>query len=451
MRQRLIATVLSIALIIISVSMVPTAQADNLAPCRIKASERQTLSLGFPVRDERLAKVSKPKILVVPFQLKDNPDFKFTDAMKKDYLYAEEYLSFLSGNVSTVEFVFADTIKTDFTNLTMETLKVNQHTGNSKRDESISTWGFVRKMVTDYDSQLDFSGISGVILHGSSTSSNSFIAEAMTYRKDLQDFYYRPLVTNEGPIMNAVLFDKAETSKTIAHEVLHLYGLTDLYGSATAPGRLSLMAGDQLSLLTYEKWILGWLPDAAVQCLATLPDNRIQRLTLDLKKEGQVFISRTAKGTILMVETSTFKKRLYLAFYSLDNEMRPPISLFANSVNGLGREGLPLESFVAIGVELEGPEVSLLVSNIQNSTLTVDLIPASMKGSLEQSELKSTSQLNLKAAIAASEAKTTEPAPAKVDEVKPAAKKVTINCQKGKKIIKVTSVNPKCPAGYRKK
>ena len=273
----------------------------------------------------------------------------------------------------------------------------------------------------------------------------------MTYRKDLQDPYYRPLVTNEGPIMNAVLFDKAETSKTIAHEVLHLYGLTDLYGSATAPGRLSLMAGDQLSLLTYEKWILGWLPDAAVQCLATLPDNRIQRLTLDLKKEGQVFISRTAKGTILMVETSTFKKKLYLAFYSLDNEMRPPISLFANSVNGLGREGLPLESFVAIGVELEGPEVSLLVSNIQNSTLTVDLIPASMKGSLEQSELKSTSQLNLKAAIAASEAKTTEPAPAKVDEVKPAAKKVTINCQKGKKIIKVTSVNPKCPAGYRKK
>ena len=371
--------------------------------------------------------------------------------MKKDYLYAEEYLSFLSGNVSTVEFVFADTIKTDFTNLTMETLKVNQHTGNSKRDESISTWGFVRKMVTDYDSQLDFSGISGVILHGSSTSSNSFIAEAMTYRKDLQDPYYRPLVTNEGPIMNAVLFDKAETSKTIAHEVLHLYGLTDLYGSATAPGRLSLMAGDQLSLLTYEKWILGWLPDAAVQCLATLPDNRIQRLTLDLKKEGQVFISRTAKGTILMVETSTFKKRLYLAFYSLDNEMRPPISLFANSVNGLGREGLPLESFVAIGVELEGPEVSLLVSNIQNSTLTVDLIPASMKGSLEQSELKSTSQLNLKAAIAASEAKNTEPAPAKVDEIKPTAKKVSINCQKGKKIIKVTSVKPKCPAGYRKK
>jgi hypothetical protein len=447
----MIFTFLSIALLFVPVSIAPSAQADNLAACRIKASERQTLSLGFPVRDERLAKVSKPKILVVPFQLKDNPDFKFTDAMKKDYLYAEEYLSFLSGNVSTVEFVFAETIKTEFTNQTMETLKANQHSANQRRDESISTWGFVRKMVTDYDSQLDFSGISGVILHGSSTSSNSFIAEAMTYRKDLQDPYYRPLVTNEGPIMNAVLFDKAETSKTIAHEVLHLYGLTDLYGSATAPGRLSLMAGDQLSLLTYEKWILGWLPDAAVQCQPTLSDNKIQRFAIDLKKERQLFISKTVKGTILIVETSTFQKRLYLAFYSLDNEMRPPIALFTNSINGVGREGLWLVGQNAIGVELEGPETSLLVSSMKNSTLTFDLIPASLKGSAEYSELKNASLLNFKAEQAAADLQAAEPASEKLEEVKPTVKKLTINCVKGKKVIKVSSAKPKCPTGYRKK
>jgi hypothetical protein len=451
MRERLISTVLSITLIIISVSMAPTAQADNLAPCRIKASERQTLSLGFPIRDERLAKVSKPKILVVPFQLKDNPDFKFTDAMKKDYLYAEEYLSFLSGNVSTVEFVFADTIKTDFTNQTMETLKVNQHTGNQRRDESISTWGFVRKMVTDYDSQLDFSGISGVILHGSSTSSNSFIAEAMTYRKDFGDPYYRPLVTNEGQVMNAVLFDKAETSLIIAHEVLHLYGLTDLYGSASTPGKLSLMAGIELSLLTYETWILGWLSDAAVQCQPTLSDNKIQRFAIDLKKERQLFISKTVKGTILIVETSTFQKRLYLAFYSLDNEMRPPIALFTNSINGVGREGLWLVGQNAIGVELESPETSLLVSSMKNSTLTFDLIPASVKGSAEYSELKNASLLNFKAEQAAADLQTAEPTSEKLEEVKPMVKKLTITCTKGKKIIKVTSVKPKCPSGYRKK
>jgi hypothetical protein len=371
--------------------------------------------------------------------------------MKKDYLYAEEYLSFLSGNVSTVEFVFAETIKTDFTNQTMETLKVNQHTGNQRRDESISTWGFVRKMVTDYDSQLDFSGISGVILHGSSTSSNSFIAEAMTYRKDFGDPYYRPLVTNEGQVMNAVLFDKAETSLIIAHEVLHLYGLTDLYGSASTPGRLSLMAGNELSLLTYETWILGWLSDEAVQCQPTLSDNKIQRFAIDLKKERQLFISKTVKGTILIVETSTFQKRLYLAFYSLDNEMRPPIALFANSINGVGREGLWLVGQNAIGVELEGPETSLLVSSMKNSTLTFDLIPASLKGSAEYSELKNASLLNFKAEQAAADLQAAEPASEKLEEVKPTVKKLTINCVKGKKVIKVSSAKPKCPTGYRKK
>jgi len=451
MRKRLISTLLSIALLSVPVSIAPSAQADNLAPCRIKASERQTLSLGFPVRDERLAKVSKPKILVVPFQLKDNPDFKFTDEMKKDYLYATDYLSYLSGNLSTVEFVFAETIKTEFTNQTMETLKANQHSANQRRDESISTWGFVRKMVTDYDSKLDFTGISGVILHGSSTSSNSFIAEAMTYRKDFEDPYYRPLVTNEGQVMNAVLFDKAETSLTITHEVLHLYGLTDLYGSASAPGKLSLMAGNELSLLTYETWILGWLSDAAVQCQPTLSDNKIQRFAIDLKKERQLFISKTVKGTILIVETSTFQKRLYLAFYSLDNEMRPPIALFANSINGVGREGLSLVGQNAIGVELESPETSLLVSSMKNSTLTFDLIPASVKGSTEYSELKNASLLNFKAEQAAADLQTAEPTSEKLEEVKPMVKKLTITCTKGKKIIKVTSVKPKCPSGYRKK
>jgi hypothetical protein len=371
--------------------------------------------------------------------------------MKKNYLYAEEYLSFLSGNVSTVEFVFAETIKTEFTNQTMETLKANQHSANQRRDESISTWGFVRKMVTNYDSELDFSGVSGVILHGSSTSSKSFIAEAMTYRKDSGDPNYRPLVTNEGQVMNAVLFDKAETSLTIAHEVLHLYGLTDLYGSASAPGRLSLMAGNELSLLTYETWILGWLSDVAVQCQPTLSDNKIQRFALDLKKERQLFISKTVKGRILIVETSTFQKRLYLAFYSLDNEMRPPIALFTNSINGVGREGLSLVGQNAIGVELESPETSLLVSSMKNSTLTFDLIPASVKGSAEYSELKNASLLNFKSEQAAADLQTAEPTSEKLEEVKPTAKKITITCIKGKKVIKVSSAKPKCPTGYRKK
>jgi hypothetical protein len=384
----MIPTFLSIALLCIPVSIAPSAQADDLAPCRIKASDQQWESLGFPVPDERLAKVTLPKILVVPFQLKDNPNFKFTTAMKNEYLRAEKNISMLSGNISTVEFVFADTIKTSFTNQTMDKLKANQLKGMQKEDESNSTWGFVRKVVTNYDPQLDFTGISGVILHGSSTSPKSSIGEAMTYRKDFGDPFFRPLVTNEGPIMNAVLLDTAKNATVITHEVLHLYGLPDLYGNKSAPEKLSLMAGNLLRLLNYEKWILGWLSDSAVQCQAVLSDSKIQRFTFDLKKKRQLLIAQTVNGTILIVESSTFQKRLSLAFYTLDNEKNPPIALFTSRLTGAGREGIPLDSVNAIGVELEGPEISLLVSNMKNSRLTFGLIPTSMKGSPEYIKLK---------------------------------------------------------------
>ena len=46
---------------------------------------------------------------------------------------------------------------------------------------------------------------------------------------------------------------------------------------------------------------------------------------------------------------------------------------------------------------------------------------------------------------------TPTPSATVVATVKPAAKKTTIRCVKGKTSKKVTAVNPKCPAGYKKK
>jgi hypothetical protein len=46
---------------------------------------------------------------------------------------------------------------------------------------------------------------------------------------------------------------------------------------------------------------------------------------------------------------------------------------------------------------------------------------------------------------------TPTPSATVVATAKPAAKKTTIRCVKGKTSKKVTAVNPKCPAGYKKK
>jgi hypothetical protein len=63
--------------------------------------------------------------------------------------------------------------------------------------------------------------------------------------------WFRLIQTAEGSISNVVLLDNHSSQSTITHEIMHLYGLTDLYGTSTGPGRLSLMASNQINLLTY--------------------------------------------------------------------------------------------------------------------------------------------------------------------------------------------------------
>jgi len=46
----------------------PSANAADLTSCRIKSSQRENVSLGFPLRDGRLAAVKNPKIMVIPFR-----------------------------------------------------------------------------------------------------------------------------------------------------------------------------------------------------------------------------------------------------------------------------------------------------------------------------------------------------------------------------------------------
>jgi len=431
-----------IFLVSISLHPIPIASAQSVENCRIRSSDRQYVSLGFPIAPERLTSLTKPKILVIPFKLKDNPNYIFTTQAKRNYEAAASNITSLSKGKSLPEFVLLQPVLTEFTNDTMNTLKTNQHSANGNRDESKSTWGFVRKFIAENDDRIDFTGINAVILEGSSTSPNSSIAEAMMMKEGSGDPYYRPIETNEGKIYNASLLDKHQGTFTITHEVMHLYGLTDLYGSRGGPGVLSLMdAGEERSLLSYEKWVLGWLPDTEVQCSDDQFKNSILRIVFDYSKAEQLFILKTLSETHYIIETSAINEdSKQLAFYSLNNEKRPPIELFSSSYQALG-----LSSPYAIGTKLVSPDYTLLVSDINNFSLVLDLVPDSLTQSLEFKKLVKESEdrrsYQVQIEVKAKEA-----------EVKVAAlKKTTITCIKGKVSKKVTAVKPKCPAGYKKK
>ena len=479
-RRALVALLLSLSLIAAQFFVAPV-RAANVEDCRIAASRNQVVSLGFPIRAERLAGVAKPKILVVPFQLKDTPNFVFTTGMKNDYLAAGDNISTLSNDLTQIEFVFAPTIQTELTNAHMDQLKINQRE-QFQKDEAKSTYGFVRKFIADNDATLDYTGINGVIITGSSTSAFSDIAEAFMFWKNPDNPWFRPITTAEGPMNNVVLLDNHNTQQTITHEILHMYGLTDLYGTDTGPGRLSLMASNELTLLSYEKWVLGWLPNSDVQCLTNISQTSITNFAFDYTKTNQVAVIRAPDNEIYIVETSRASRRNYISFYSLNNEGRPPLIFYqerAQAQNG----GVEIEDPTAIGIQLKAPKFTLLVGNVDSKSISLHLAPTSLTSSNEFKDLVSKSnEIKSKMAQevegkarAAAELKAKEEAEAKAAELKAkqeteakvaadlkaqqeaaakvavAKKKTTITCLKGKTIKKVSAISPKCPTGFKRK
>ena len=470
------------------------ASADALKPCRIQASVGQTVSLGFPMRPERLVNFVKAKILVIPFKLKDNSSYSFTEEYKSDYQTAASNIREFSGGKASVEYVFAPTVITELTNADMDQLKINQQQ-QWQQDETKSTWGFVRKFIADQDSQIDYTGINAVILEGSSTSSQSDIAEAMMFYQTPAVPWFRHIQTAEGSISNVVLLDNHSSQQTITHEIMHLYGLTDLYGTSTGPGRFSLMASNELGLLTYEKWVLGWHSDTEVKCLENVTTSSISQITFDYSKPNQLAVIRTASGSNYIVETTKVRSQKYLVFYSLDNEARPPLIFYQKNTR-TDLPGVLIDSSGAIGAQFVSTEFTLLISDLNSSTITMNLVSSSLTSTAQFSELvakaseakskqdadakaaaelkakqdadaKSAAELKAKQdadAKSAAELKAKQDADAKAAaELKAkqdadasakaaaAKKKTTITCIKGKTLKKVTALQPKCPIGYKKR
>jgi M6 family metalloprotease-like protein len=486
--SRLIRIVVVCAVLLSSISQTFSASANISNACRIKASDRQTVSLGFPVRPERLANISKPRILVIPFQLTDHPNFIFSQQDIQDYAEASKNILALSSGKVSLDVVIAPTVKTEFSIRTMDTLKANQMIGYRNQDESISTYGFVRRFIANIDPSVDFKNFDAVILDGSirQTASATDIAEAFMFHSDNRNTFNRPIQTNESVLSNAILLSNHNTIATITHEILHLFGLTDLYGTNTGPNELSLMASNEITLTTYEKWILGWLPDSEVQCFDNPSPSVIAEFKFNASKDDQLLVIPDSSGTHLMIQTSKVRGQKRLSFFSLNNEGRPPMEFFMpQKLANNGRIGLGVDDYTSIGEQINSPKYTVVVSDITQENIILKVVPNGLTGSTQFTDLikqalaakaaieqKAKQEADAKAAAelkakqeadakAASELKAKQEADAKTaaelkakqeaDAKAAATKKSTITCVKGKLTKKVTAVKPKCPTGYKKK
>jgi hypothetical protein len=472
--------------LILNTSFIYPAEASSLDSCRIATSRNSYVSLGFPVATERLK--GNPKILVIPYKLKDTP-YVFADKDKNTAIEAAKIIQKLSGNQSNPIIEFAPLQELDLVKEDIVQLKVNQQNGWQKRDETKSTWGFIRKVVDDADSKIDYSGVDAVILQGPTSSDQTWlgrssIAEAMMFFKDPNDTFFRQIKTKEGEIYNASLINGyLYDATTYAHEILHLYGLTDLYGGSSSPTFNSIMAGQNHRLLAHEKWVLGWLPDSQVTCLDGTDSGSVKKQITEVKfsnenKDELIVIRQNLSTEAIIIEKVATTNQitqgtdLYLAFYTLKNDERPPV--FMIPVPGVTTSvitkynGEPTPRFISN--ILKSDDYQLLISNIDTQGISLKLIPkpefdkvpalqATARIVQAEAEAKVRAEADAKAkalADAEAKAKAEADAKAKANTVpnsvpKIAPKPKTIICVKGKSTKKVTALNPKCPAGFKQR
>ena len=470
----------------LAVSTLPqSSYADNVEACRVPDTKWSAVSLGFPVRQERLKYLPKPKVLVIPFHPSDAPGFTLGPEEKASFLESAKDIEQLSSGQSKIEFVFNPTIKLSMTTAELDKYKINVGQTYLKDFEN-DQFGFSVKFIEEADSAIDYTGIDSVILYGFSKQSKEEIASALQFTADMNFVgnnskrrdgkpWFAPIVTKEKVISNVVLMYNRAEIFVITHELLHNYGLTDLYGGTRTPVGLSRMAdAPAKTLLTYEKWVLGWHPEQNVTCISGKDSEKINKIEIDIRDKEQIALLRPNQESLYVVETSRVKDELLIGFFKLTNDARPPIDYYSYTNF---RPGVKLSDFQYGNFSYlhPGDQFTLLVHSVTDTTATVYTYPNSLAKSAEVQTLINESKGNQEAKIkeraevmakqeaaflaaeelrakqeaeAAAELKAKQEAAAKALAAK---KKTTITCVKGKTTKKVTAVSPKCPSGYKKK
>ena len=457
---------------LLSNTFLVSATADSSSTsCILKASPNNDVSLGLPVATERLSSKNSVKIGVLPFQFTDGTAHILTENDKKDYLDAAKIIENLSNNQVKIDFIFFTPINSGYKSSELKDIYLKRDQSWQTRNLTISTWGFVKNTILTADKNTDFKGVDSVILEGNNLDTSYYINEAMLFfgKNSNSNFnlsnddFYQHVQTNEGSINNAILLDNHVNPNLIAHEIMHNFGLTDLYGTGTGPAYLSLMAGTSAHLLNYEKVIMGWFPNKNLTCqdFNSFIKQPIEKLEINFNNinEDSIIILKISEETAYIFEIVHEGKSAFLLSYFIDNEGRPPITMFLNP-NVPYFNVYDLNDVKNVGNFYNSPEFRIFITNRINDSVTINLIPIAFLNSTQVDSIIKNSlsrrEILINQAVADAKAKSEADAKAKAEadsttKTKIVVPKTTITCIKGKTLKKVTAINPKCPAGYKKK
>ena len=364
------------------------ASAQPVSECKIQASSFQQISIGFPINPERLAKILNPKILVIPYRLKDDKAFEFGNKEKEAFTKASDNIYKFSDGKSRVTFSYNEIINVDMTVQERNLIKApNNFYSEWQERYDKSTWGFMKKFITEQDRNIDYSGYDGIVLFSTTSIFGAENAEAMTLTKDLYGPWFNPITTAEGQISNVVVLYNQKSEYVITHEIMHLYGLTDLYGSQTS-ARNSLMSDGTIGLLAWERWVLGWLDDENIQCVSETNEVKLDSVdnvfSLDYSKRDQLLVIPTGTKTALVIDLVKRDSQSWISYYALDNDARPPITAFRSNNFDLYTE---ITGRLGVGTVIDSPKYTIVIKDNDGRKLSLNLIPKSLSSSTSAKQL----------------------------------------------------------------
>ena len=458
-------------MIALAISLIPAAATSaaetsantNSDDCKISASypKRTGLNIAFPLPSTTLSAKKETNLLVLRFSLSDLPNTYSIDELSIRDNSMKSFIREFSNGAATVNVNYSNYVyKSDVSTTRWRTFY-----------RSAETHKFVRQMLVASDAFVDFTNVDGVIFQGPWRSNNQSeeLYEAYIMREEFGDDF-RPFETAEKKIYSGILMGGIGGHRTYTHEVMHPFGLVDLYSDIQsqnlAASGWSLMASGDPTLFLWERWQLGWLKNDDVLCfdLSNAKLSSPINATLHSKSginQPRMLVIRLDKFSALVVEIreAFFSSAQALVTYTVDSRrLTAPIRLFGQP-NKSTLEDLSYDVFrnyvfeqpdrskyedEGLSYDFRHDDWTVYISEASTkhrkihiwNTLTPknftdELISATRSRFIREREI-------LDAKLAA-EAKAV------------AFKKTTITCSKGKLAKKVTAIKPVCPKGFKRK